>query len=138
MNPKLRNILSILAAIILGSFVNMGIITLGGRLIPPPDGADLTTMEGLRASIHLLQPKHFMIPLFAHALGTFASGLAVSFLAASHKREFALGVAAFFLLGGVMNSFTLPAPVWFIVSDLTLAYLPMGVLAERLVARRSA
>ncbi|TGK20222.1 hypothetical protein EHO61_06000 [Leptospira fluminis] len=138
MNPRLRNILSVLVAIVLGSIANMGIITLGGRIIPPPEGADVTTMEGLKASIHLFQPKHYMIPLLAHAIGTFVSGLVVSFLAASRKRELALGVSALFLLGGIMNSFTLPAPVWFIVLDLTLAYLPMGYLAERLVTRRSA
>lgn len=58
----IKNILAVLAGCILGSVVNMGIITVSGSIIPPPDGADVTTMEGLKASIHLFQPKHFIFP----------------------------------------------------------------------------
>jgi hypothetical protein len=44
-------------------------------------------------------------------------------------------VAGMSLLGGIMNAFQIPAPTWFLVVDLLLAYIPMGWLAARLVKK---
>lgn len=62
MNPNLKNILAVVTGAVIGSVVNMSIITMSGSVIPPPEGADVTTMEGLKASMHLFQPKHFLMP----------------------------------------------------------------------------
>jgi len=40
-----------------GSIVNMGIVHISGSIIPPPEGADIKTMEGLKATIHLFAPN---------------------------------------------------------------------------------
>lgn len=132
MNPILRNILAVIAGVIVGGIVNMGLIMVSGSVIPPPEGADVTTMEGLKAALPLFQPKHFLFPFLAHALGTLAGAFLAARLAATHKMKFALGIAAFFLLGGLYNAFALPAPAWFIVLDLVGAYIPMGWLGGRL------
>ncbi len=76
MNSIIRNILAVVAGAVVGSLVNMGIIMISSSIIPPPDGADVTTMEGLKASMHLFQPRHFIMPFLAHALGTFAGAFA--------------------------------------------------------------
>jgi len=34
----------------------MGIIMISGSIIPPPDGADVTTMAGLKESIEFIDP----------------------------------------------------------------------------------
>jgi len=132
MNPILRNILAVFAGIVLGSVVNMGIITISGSIIPPPDGADVTTMEGLKEAMHLFQPKHFIMPFLAHALGTLFGAFLAALIAASHKRIFALIIGGLFLTGGIINAFMLPAPTWFIVLDLVVAYLPMACIGERM------
>ena len=75
MHPIIKYILAVLAGIVIGSAVNMGIIMISSSIIPPPNGADITTAEGLKASMHLFQPKHFIMPFLAHALGTFAGAL---------------------------------------------------------------
>jgi hypothetical protein len=62
MNPILRNILAVLAGVIIGSVVNMGLITISGKVIPPPAGVDVTNMESLKASMHLFEPRHFIFP----------------------------------------------------------------------------
>ena len=54
MNPIIKNILVVVVGIIIGSVVNMAIIMISGSIIPPPNGADVTTMEGLKASLHLI------------------------------------------------------------------------------------
>lgn len=128
MNPIFRNILAVLAGIVIGSIVNMGIITVSGSVIPPPPGVDMTTMEGLKASMHLLEPKHFIFPFLAHALGTLVGALVAALIAANSYKRIALGVSVFFLIGGIANIAMLPSPIWFTVLDLVVAYIPMGYL----------
>ena len=135
MNPILRNILAIIAGVIIGSMVNMGLIMISSSIIPPPSGVDVTDMESLKSSMHLFEAKHFIFPFLAHALGTIAGAYVASLIAVSHKMKFALGVGVFFLLGGITNVFMLPSPLWFIVLDLVGAYIPMGWLGGKLTER---
>ena len=46
MNPIIKNILAVIAGLLVGSIVNMALITISGKVIPPPTDADITTMEG--------------------------------------------------------------------------------------------
>ncbi|MDI5895587.1 hypothetical protein [Flavobacterium algoritolerans] len=136
MNPIIKNILALLAGIVIGSSVNMGIILISGSIIAPPEGADVTTTEGLKASIHLFQPKHFIFPFLAHALGTFVGAFVAALLAETHKMKLALSIGVFFLLGGIVSVFMLPSPTWFTIVDLVGAYIPMAYFAGSLVVKR--
>lgn len=136
MNPIIRNILAVVAGIIIGGAVNMGIILISSSIIPPPEGADITTMEGLKASMHLMQPKHFIMPFLAHALGTLVGAYIAATIAVNHKLKFALAIGGWFLLGGIVNIFMLPSPIWFTVVDLAGAYIPMAYLGGRLATRK--
>jgi hypothetical protein len=131
MKPLLRNIAAVLLGIVAGSVINMCLIMISGKVISPPAGADVTTMEGLKASMHLFEPQHFLFPFLAHALGTLAGAAVAATLAASRKVACAFVVGAFFLAGGIANAFMLPAPLWFDAVDLILAYLPMAWLGSR-------
>ncbi len=131
MNPILRNILAVVVGAILGSVVNMGFIMVSGSIIPPPDGADVTTMEGLKASMHLFQPKHFIFPFLAHAFGTFVGAFIAAKMAIRQKMIYAMGIGVFFLIGGITNIFMLPSPIWFMVLDLVVAYIPMAYIAGK-------
>ena len=137
MNPIVRNILAVIAGIVIGGVVNMGIIEISGSIIPPPEGVDVTTTEGLKAGMHLFQPKHYIMPFLAHALGTLIGALAAGFLAVNNKMKFALGIGAFFLIGGIMASVMLPSPTWFIIVDIVGAYIPMGYIAGILVRKKN-
>lgn len=136
MHPILKNILAAIVGIFAGGALNMGIIMISGSIIPPPEGADLTTMESLKASMHLMEPKHFLLPFLAHALGTLAGALITAAIVPKHKMKFALGIGAWFMIGGIANIVMLPSPYWFTVVDLTLAYLPMGYLAGKLMHKK--
>lgn len=129
MNKTVRNILAVIAGAVVGSVVNMGIIMVSGSIIPPPEGVDNTTVEGLKAGIHLFQPKHFLFPFLAHALGTFVGALLTAFIATNRKLLFAMIIGVFFLAGGIGNVLMLPSPLWFTLVDLIGAYLPMAFLS---------
>jgi len=128
MSKLLRNVLAVLAGILIGGGVNMALITLGPSLIPPPAGVDMSSAEGLSKAMPLLEPRHFIMPFLAHALGTLAGALTAYLIAASYKVQIAYAIGAVFLCGGVAASFMIPAPTWFIVLDLLAAYLPMAWL----------
>ncbi len=135
MNPIIRNILAVVAGLIVGSAVNMGIIMISGNIVPPPPGADVTDMESLKSSMHLFEAKHFIFPFLAHALGTLVGAFIAALIAASHKIKMALIIGVFFLLGGIINIFMLPSPVWFAVLDLVGAYIPMGWFGSKLAVK---
>ncbi|HEY0970621.1 MAG TPA: hypothetical protein VGE02_06560 [Gemmatimonadales bacterium] len=131
----LRNLLSVLAGIAVGGIVNSALIALGPSLIPPPAGVDVSSAESLGRSIHLFQPRHFVMPFLAHAIGTLAGALAAYLIAASHKARIAYVIGVVFLCGGIAASIMIPAPAWFIALDLLVAYLPMAWLGIRIGAR---
>ena len=123
-----QNIFAILLGAFIGGAVNMGIILISGSIIPPPNGLDVTTMESLKASIYLFQPKHFIFPFLAHAFGTLVGAAITYLITATHHMKFALAIGLFFIIGGIANVFILPAPTWFIIVDLVGAYFPMAWL----------
>jgi hypothetical protein len=132
MNPIIKNILAIIVGIVVGGAVNMSIINVSGSIIPPPEGADVTTMEGLKATIHLFKPINFLMPFLAHALGTLVSAFLASLLAANNKMRIALGLGMFSLIGGITAVYMLPAPMWYNVVDLVGAYFPMAFIGGKL------
>ncbi|MBK7259504.1 MAG: hypothetical protein IPI01_17210 [Ignavibacteriae bacterium] len=131
----LRFAASVILGLIVGSVVNMGLIMISGMVIPPPAGADVTTMEGLKASMHLFEPQHFIFPFLAHALGTVAGAFVARLLAPDKSTIPAYIVGALFLVGGITNAMMLPAPMWFNVVDLVFAYLPAAWLGQKLAGR---
>ena len=122
----IRNILAIIVGIVIGGAVNMSLIMLGPLVIPPPAGVDVTNTQSLIASIHLFEVRHFVFPFLAHALGTLVGAVTAFLVAGSHRSIFAYIVGAVSLAGGIAASVMIPAPLWFIVLDLVVAYLPMA------------
>jgi hypothetical protein len=132
----IRNILAFILGLIAGSFVNMGIIMISGNIIPPPDGADLTTEEGLKAAMKMMEAKHFIMPFLAHALGTFAGASLCSAIAVSLRFYMVMLIASLFFVGGIYMVMLLPSPLWFNLTDLILAYFPMAFLGYYLLKKK--
>ena len=133
----LKNILAVVLGLFIGGTINMSIIMASGSIIPPPEGTNLTTMEGLQAAMPLMEPKHFLLPFLAHALGTLVGALIAASIAATYKMRLAMAIGICFLIGGIMNIFMLPSPIWFTIVDLGLAYIPMAYLGGKFFLRRS-
>jgi len=137
MNPILRNILAVIAGLFIGGVVNNILILISGSIIPAPNGADVSTREGLVAAMPFFEPKNFIFPFLAHALGTFAGSAATIKIASSNKTKLAFIVGAFFLLAGIIMITILPSPVWYTVLDLMFAYIPMSYLAIKLFYKKA-
>jgi hypothetical protein len=137
MNKIVRNILAVLAGLFVGGKVNMILIENSSAIIPSPSGVNVTTVEGLKAGLHLFEPKHFIMPFLAHALGTFIGALLASIIAASNQLRIALGIGIVFFIGGTIAVYMLPAPLWFNLVDLIFAYIPMAYLAAKIIANKT-
>lgn len=138
MNSIIRNILAVIVGAVIGMMVNGGLITISSYVIAPPAGANLTTMEGLQAAMPLMEPKHFIMPFLAHALGAFVGAFLAAMIAATHKMKFAIAIGVLFLMGGISMVVSLPAsPLWFDILDLGLAYIPMAYLGGKLAMRKT-
>ena len=128
MHPILRNILAIVAGLVLGSIVNMGIILLNGSLLPLPEGVDILSAEGMKS----LPFKYFIGPFLAHALGALVGAFTTAKIAISNQKKLGLAMGGLFLMGGIAAANMIAAPTWFVVLDLVMAYLPMGWLGAKL------
>lgn len=135
MNPILRNVLAVVSGVVAGGAANMAIITISGSVIPLPEGIDPSNMESLKENMHLFEPKHYLMPFLAHALGSFVGAFVAALIAVAHKMKFAIGLGIWTMLGGIMAAVMIPSPTWFIVADLGLAYIPTAFLAGKLASR---
>ena len=116
MKSTVQNILAVIAGIIAMYAANMGTIMISGAIIPPPEGVDLTTPEGIQAAMSLMEPKHFIMPFLAHALGSFFGFYAFGLI---------------HLIGGIAMVAMVGGPMWFILLDLIVAYIPMALLGYK-------
>ncbi len=129
MKNFLRNFVGLLGGVTLGAAVNGGIIALQPYLIPLPQGVDPNQIESLAAAMADFSWHHFVMPFAAHALGTFFGAYFAVRITRQRPLFKAMAISVIFLLGGIQMVLLLPAPLWFEIVDLTLAYLPMGWLA---------
>jgi hypothetical protein len=125
MHPILQNIFAVITGGVIGSVVNMSLIIVSPKVFPLPELSD--PMNAMNWDL-----KFFIFPFLAHALGTLAGAFLAAKIAATHKQILGLLIGGFFLIGGIMMVFLLPAPTWFIVLDLVIAYIPMAWLGMRL------
>ena len=131
----LRNIIATLIGIVVCLLVNSSLISISGSMIPLPEGMDINNFENYIENVHLLQPKHYIMPFLAHALGTLVGVIVAMLIAKSHFKQIAMIISIFHLIGGIAAVYMIPAPVWFNILDLTTAYIPMGILGTKLMKK---
>jgi len=139
MSNVVRNVLAVLAGLVIGTVVNIALITISPMIIPLPAGVDPNNSESLSRAManNVFETKHYIMPFLAHALGSLIGAIATFLIAGSYKSRLAYVVALVFLLGGIAAAVMLPAPVWFKVLDLVVAYIPMAWLAAQIGGRMS-
>ena len=129
----LKRTLLIFLSIFIGAQLNGALINLGTNLIPPPEGCNLNSIEGLKAAAPFLEAKHYLFPFLAHALGTLISALLIARFLKTQQLFYSLAAGMLFLMGGVAMVIMLPGtPLWFILLDLIGAYIPMAYLGYKI------
>ena len=129
MKTIIRNTLALFAGGLIGMVVNMGLIITGNQLIPFED--DMNPMNAMNWEL-----KYFIFPFLAHAIGTLSGAYIAAKFSNRYHMIFAICIGLFFLVGGITMVFILPAPVWFIILDLVIAYIPMSWLGWKMNNKR--
>ncbi len=125
MKQTLKNIAIVILGIIVGMIVNIGLIILGGTIFPPSENFE--PMNAMNWDF-----KYFIFPFLAHSIGTLSGALIVSKLSNKSSIILPLIVGLYFLLGGIYMITILPAPMWFVLLDVILGYIPMALLGWKL------
>lgn len=107
----LRNIGGFLAGIVVGSAVNMGVLSISWAIWPLPEGMDMNDPAQLADYVAGLPAAAFALVLVAHLGQAVAGGWLAARIAA---RPFALAmiVAVLTFAGSLYNLLVLPGPVW--------------------------
>jgi len=130
-----RNIIGVIAGVLIGLSVNMYIVELGPQFFPLPAGVNLTTEEGLKTGMSLMQPEHFIAPFLAHAIGTLVGTFIAALIAVDRRKIITRVISLLYLTGGAYMVAILPSPMWFNLLDLIVAYVPMGMLGYLLATK---
>jgi hypothetical protein len=130
------NIIGFAVGLFSGAYVNGYLISISHHIIPPPKGANLHTFEGLQKAMEIMEPKHFLMPFLAHAIGTFIAAAVCVSIARTYLLNLAFTLGFLFLIGGIYMIYLLPSPIWFNLLDLAFAYLPMAYFGAYFILRR--
>jgi len=128
MHPIIRNIAAFLIGLVVGAILNGLTIKYLGPVIGYPDGVNPDDLDSMIDNMHLYEFKHFMTPFIAHSIGSISGAFVCSMIAAKYHLGLSLGIALLFLFGGITMVVLLPAPMWFNVLDLVVAYFPMAYI----------
>ena len=111
MKKTILNLFVFVVCVLTGGMLNGVIVKYSSAIIPPPIGFDLRTEEGLKAAMQVMEPKHFIMPFLAHALGTLVGAFLVTLFIKERKLFRALLVGFLFFLAGTYMVFILPSPL---------------------------
>ena len=125
MKQTLKNIAIVILGIIVGMIINIGLIILGGIILPQPENFE--PMNAMNWEL-----KYFIFPFLAHSVGTLLGSLLVSKLSKKSSIILPLVVGLYFLSGGIYMITILPAPMWFVLLDVILGYIPMALLGWKI------
>lgn len=136
MKPLYKNILAVVAGILVGGALNGFIVSISASVIPLPNGIDPNDTKAVMDNIAQFPLKNFIMPFLAHALGTLLAAFLAVKLAASNHFRLATIVGGVFFLGGLSMVFVMQAPMWYNIVDLAFAYFPMAYLGALLAGAR--
>jgi len=134
----LRNIIAILAGILLGMLTIASIEYLGQDLFPNPVNLVLDEeMYTNDLAYEMIPLPSMLMVLLAYMLGSFIAGFFSAFI--GQRKSLALISGFILLLGGLINVLLIPHPLWFIIFSLAL-FIPFaffgGFVAEKFLIKK--
>ena len=129
----LRNILAVLAGLIVGNMAIMGLHYVGIYFYPLPEEANIGDMNTIAEYVKVAPFGALLMVMLAHIGGTFIAGLAAAML--SKKMYVSYIIGGFFTIMGIRTLYLLPHPIWFNLE--AILYLPAAIYGFKLIAKRA-
>jgi hypothetical protein len=134
MGQILRSVGAVLAGLLLGVLLMMGIELVGHVLYPLPAGVDPSDFEALKALLPTLPVGALLLVLLGWTVAPLAGGFTAAWIARRAPVAHALVVGLFFLAGGVATLLMMPHPLWFAVGGVAV-FLPAAYAGSLLAPR---
>ena len=129
-----RNIIAVIAGIVVAGMTVATVEGLGHWLVPLPADLDTSDVEQLRAYAQDAPMSAMLMVIIAWTLGTFTGGVAAAWLGDRRPWLFAGSVALVVAMGAAANLIMLPHPTWFGIAG--LAGIVIATVVASLVSRR--
>ena len=127
----MKNILAVVMALIVGSFVIVLIERVGHSLYPIPESLDFRNKEAIRSYLNEAPIGSLLFVFFAWAGGALIGGLVSSYIATESPVKMALVSGGIFMVFGIVNMITIPNPFW--MWSALLVFVPMSWLGSKVV-----
>ena len=129
-----RNIISVIIGIATAGIVVYFIQNVSIALSPLPEDLDPRDMNAMKEHLATLPPLAFVLLLLAHFFGALGGAAVGSKIASSHQFKLSMIIGTFMLIMGIINLFTIPHPLWFMVVDM-FTYLPGAFIGYKIYQR---
>jgi len=129
-----RNILTVIAAFILGGIAVFSFETLGHSVYPVPKDLDTTNYEQLEAYVKTAPLGALLFVLIAQSAGSMVGGAVCGFLGRSKATLLSIIYGFLALLMASLNLIMIPHPMWMIIASLALP-IPLSIIAGKVASR---
>lgn len=117
-NPIARQLLGVIAGVVVGGLVVFLVELAGHSLFPPPPGTDLSNQEDVKRLISLLPVGALLMVLVGWLLGSLAGAWTANRIARTSMAGWI--VAALFILLTAYNFTIIPHPAWMMAAGLAI------------------
>jgi hypothetical protein len=128
-----RNILTVVAAFILGGIAVFSFEALGHRIYPIPEDLDTSNYEQLAAYVNAAPSGALAFVLIAQSAGSIVGGAVCGFFGRSNSMLLSLVYGILALGMASLNLILIPHPLWMIVASLALP-IPLSMAAGKIVS----
>lgn len=137
MAPAIRNVLAVLAGVVVAVILIALVEAVGHLVYPLPEGIDPNDSESLKAAMSRIPAGAMAFVLFAWAVGTLAGGWVATRIAAKGTVLHAMIVGVILMAVGALNMLMIPHPLWFWIVGLLL-FLPAAYAGARMAGAAGA
>lgn len=125
----LKNMLSVVAAFIVGGIFVFVIEKIGHAVYPVPPGLDILRPETIVEYVKNAPVGALLFPLAAQCVGAFAGGLVTALISIA-KFHMAMTYGVLITFFSLMNVYVVPHPYWFTALALLLP-IPLALAGSR-------
>ena len=127
-----RNILAVIAGLLIGNIAIMGLHYLGMVFYPLPEKVTMNDIKAITKYISVAPIGSLLFVMLAHIGGTFIAGISTSLISKDIIPIYIIG--GFFTIAGIYNLYLLPHPLWFNIE--VFFYFPAAIYSHKLMLKK--
>ena len=134
-NPLMRQILGVIAGVVVGGLIVFCVELVGHSLFPTPPGIDLSNPDDVKRLIATLPTGALVMVLVGWALGSLAGAWTANRIARTPMAGWIVG--GLFVLMTAYNFTVIPHPMWMMAVGIAIPFV-MAWVASRMTEPRAA